>query len=137
MLLKTTLGKYHELYPGHTEFRVLYKMWRTHDESMGKGTRRVALQDMQSHETEIVLRGKDLPMELIDTMPVSFVKLDKDLKEAASTLSAAEARFIVDAYYTVQDYRIRFNNQIRALSQSGEPHELIKWHASKDRKSVV
>src|SRR5258708_3008525 len=69
------------------------------------------------------------PMELIDMMPVSFVKLDKDLKEAASTLSAAEARFIVDAYYTVQDYRIRFNNQIRALSQSGEPHELIKWHA--------
>src|SRR5258708_10991824 len=68
-------------------------------------------------------------MELIKMMAEPFVRLDKDLKSAAATLSAAEARFLVDAYYTVQDYRIRFNNQIRALSQSGEPHELIKWHA--------
>jgi Transposase IS116/IS110/IS902 family len=56
-----------------------------------------------------------------------FTKLDKDLKTAATTLTAHEARFLVDSYYSIQGYRIRFGNQIRAMSESGEPHELTRW----------
>lgn len=56
-----------------------------------------------------------------------FAKLDKDLKNAAKTLSPNEARFLVDSYYAIQAYRIRSGNQIRALSESAEPHELLRW----------
>jgi len=56
-----------------------------------------------------------------------FTKLDRDLKKAAQTLTDNEARYLVDAYYAIQGYRIRFGNQIRALSESGEPHEVIRW----------
>jgi len=65
---------------------------------------------------------------MLDTVHLEpFVKLDKDLKRAATTLTPNEARYLVDAYYQVQGYRIRFGNQIRALSESGEPHDLIRW----------
>lgn len=56
-----------------------------------------------------------------------FQMLDRDLQAAASTLTPNAARYLVDFYYAVQNYRIRFGNQIRALSESGEPHELIVW----------
>lgn len=71
-------------------------------------------------------------MTTIDTPEVEaalepFVKLSRDLKKAAETMSQNEARFLVDSYYQVQGYRIRFGNQIRALAESGEPHDLIRW----------
>lgn len=57
--------------------------------------------------------------------PIS--RLTKDLKTAAVTLSPKEARFIVDAYYTFQEYRKASGNQVRALTASGEPHDVIAW----------
>ena len=57
--------------------------------------------------------------------PIS--KLTKDIKEASVTLSRDEARFLVDAYYMMQDDRIRTGGQIRALTESGEPHEVLAW----------
>lgn len=57
----------------------------------------------------------------------SAARLTKDLRVAARTLTVAEARYLVDAYYTMQDQRIRASNQVRALSASGEPHEVIRW----------
>ena len=54
-------------------------------------------------------------------------KLRKDLREAARTLSAREARFLVDAYYMIQDQRIEAQNQVRALNESQEPHEILDW----------
>lgn len=56
-------------------------------------------------------------------------KLTKDLREAAITLSKDEARFLVDAYYSMQEDRIRSAAQTRALSESGEPHSVVKWLA--------
>jgi hypothetical protein len=53
----------------------------------------------------------------------SLLKLSKDLKNSAKTLSRNEARFLVDFYYQIQDYRIRASNQIR----EDEPQELIGW----------
>lgn len=61
-------------------------------------------------------------------------RLTRDLKKAATTLSAGEARFLVDAYYSMQDQRIRTNNQIRALSESGEPHSVIAWYAKQSEQ---
>jgi len=54
-------------------------------------------------------------------------RLARDLKRAAVELSANEARFLVDAYYQMQDNRIRSDGQIRALEKSGEPHGILDW----------
>ena len=60
-------------------------------------------------------------------------KLTKDLRAAARTLGPAEARFLVDAYYKVQEDRIRSAHQVRALAEPKgeeaipEPHEVISW----------
>jgi hypothetical protein len=56
-------------------------------------------------------------------------RLSRDLKKAAATLSANEARYLVDAYYAMQGDRIRSANQVRALTASEEPHQTIAWLA--------
>ena len=56
-------------------------------------------------------------------------RLTKDRKQAAATLSVDEARYLVDAYYQLQRDRIRSDNQVRALTTSGEPHDTIAWLA--------
>lgn len=58
------------------------------------------------------------------------LRLTKDLKEAAATLSTAEARYLVDAYYQMQHDRIRADAQIRSQEQSQEPHEVLGWLGS-------
>jgi len=57
----------------------------------------------------------------------SITRLTRDLRKAAATLSDAEARFLVDIYYQMQDQRIRGNNQVRA--QEDEPHSVLLWFA--------
>jgi hypothetical protein len=57
--------------------------------------------------------------------PIS--KLTRDLKESAKLLSPTEARYLVDAYYTIQDYRKASASQVRELTKSAEPCELISW----------
>jgi hypothetical protein len=52
-------------------------------------------------------------------------RLSKDLRVASKLLTSTEARYLVDAYYTIQEVRKRFANQERALEASGEPHEMI------------
>jgi len=56
-------------------------------------------------------------------------RLTKDLKAAAKLMSPAQARFFVDAYYSIQENRKREANQLRALAEAepNEPHELIEW----------
>jgi hypothetical protein len=54
-------------------------------------------------------------------------RLTRDLKKAATTLSPQEARYLVDAYYIIQEYRTTTANQVRALGKSDEPHEVITW----------
>lgn len=62
--------------------------------------------------------------------PESIKRLKKDMRQAAATLSDDEARFLVDSYYIMQEGRKRSNNQVRALSESGEPHTILQWLAS-------
>ena len=42
-------------------------------------------------------------------------KLRSDLKQAAKTMSAEEARYLVDLYYQIQDFRKASGNQIGAI----------------------
>lgn len=51
------------------------------------------------------------------------------IRDAARTLSHDEARFLVDAYYMMQDDRKRSHNQVRALDESQEPNAVLAWLA--------
>ena len=64
---------------------------------------------------------------------VPLKKLTRDMINAEHTLSTGEARFLVDSYYTMQEGRIRAANQIRALANSGEPHDVLRWLATENR----
>lgn len=57
----------------------------------------------------------------------SIDRLTRDLRAAAQTMSAEEARYLVDYYYITQGDRIRANNQLRALRETGEPGTLLLW----------
>lgn len=67
------------------------------------------------------------PSELEALEPLR--RLTRDLKAAAKTLSHAEARYLVDAYYNWQADRIRSAHQVRQLSKGDppEPHEVLSW----------
>jgi hypothetical protein len=54
-------------------------------------------------------------------------KLSKDIRTASKTLSNQEARYLVDTYYNLQDFRKATGNQIRALGESKEPNESIQF----------
>lgn len=57
-------------------------------------------------------------------------RLTRDLTKASATLSDQEARYLVDAYYMMQDDRKRAHNQVRALGESAEPHGVLAWLAT-------
>ena len=59
-------------------------------------------------------------------------KLSRDLAKASFTLSVDEARYLVDAYYMIQEYRKATKNQVDSLVKSGEPHDVIKWLFDQD-----
>lgn len=54
-------------------------------------------------------------------------KLSRDLRAAAKTLGVREARYFVNAYYDMQDYRIAAANQQRKLLEGEEPSEYMTW----------
>jgi hypothetical protein len=69
-------------------------------------------------------------------------RISKDLREAARRLTWQEARFLVDAYYSMQRDRIRAGNQLRATASGAsnkegpeangedwipEPNSVLKW----------
>lgn len=67
-------------------------------------------------------------------------RLSRDLAKAAATLSDAEARYLVDAYYQMQENRIRADGQIRSMKKSEEeedgvveePHLVLNWLSSQN-----
>ena len=64
---------------------------------------------------------------IVDEYKQSIERLTKDLREAARTLSAREARFLIDAYYQMQRDRIRSAHQERTLAAGAEPHAVLGW----------
>jgi len=59
--------------------------------------------------------------------PEAIQKLSRDLRNAAKTLGVREARYFVNTYYDLQDYRIASANQQRKLLEGQEPSEFITW----------
>ena len=49
------------------------------------------------------------------------------INSAKAGMSASQARYLVDLYYTVQDYRIRAANQERAQDEAEEPSAMVAW----------
>lgn len=72
------------------------------------------------------------PMELQSQRwaPEPLQKVRKDLREGVITLSLQEVRFLVDLYYSAQDFRISSANQVRALGLGDEPDNLLEWAVS-------
>lgn len=66
-------------------------------------------------------------VNLHEELRESIKRLTKDLKEAARTMGPAEARFLVDAYYIMQEQRKRSANQLLALTKTDEPHLVLDW----------
>lgn len=63
-------------------------------------------------------------------------KLKRDIKASAATLGEQEARYLVDLYYQMQDFRIQASNQARVLTETDEKesHETISFLAENYRK---
>jgi hypothetical protein len=59
----------------------------------------------------------------------SVQKLTRDLRKAALTMGPAEIRYLVDGYYSIQEYRKASRNQVRASKDAGEPGEIIGYIA--------
>ena len=68
---------------------------------------------------------------VLDLTPSRLIKADARL--AAIKLSAHEARYLVDTYYQKQEDRKRSTNQVRALSESGEPGFAVAYLAREAR----
>lgn len=64
----------------------------------------------------------------MDMTPID--RLSRDIAAAARTLTDDEARYLVDAYYIMQEDRKRANNQVRALGESAEPNSVLQWLAT-------
>jgi len=62
-----------------------------------------------------------------------FQKLSKDIRTAVRTLDRREARYLVDTYYQMQEYRISSDNQVRSMATDGEPHETLSFFGDQMR----
>lgn len=64
-----------------------------------------------------------------------IARLTRDLANASITLSDAEVRFLVDAYYSMQDNRIRADGQVRSMEKQElpEPHLVLSWLSEQNR----
>lgn len=65
----------------------------------------------------------------------AILELTKDLRKAAETMTATEARFLVDCYYQMQENRIRADGQIRSMDnpkgdKPREPHAVLGWYSN-------
>jgi len=67
-------------------------------------------------------------MEQQETTHEPIRRLRADLrKAAASAMSIQEARYLVDLYYQMQDFRVASAAEVRAMSKSGEPVTVVDW----------
>jgi hypothetical protein len=54
-------------------------------------------------------------------------RLTKDLKESSKLLTPAQARYLCDTYYQIQELRKATSNQTRALEKSEEPNLVTQY----------
>jgi hypothetical protein len=68
-----------------------------------------------------------------DTILEPIKRLSRDIRQAALTLGDEEARYLVDAYYLIQDDRKRSFAQQRTLQENAEPNQVIQWLAEQSK----
>ena len=54
-------------------------------------------------------------------------KLNRDLRAAARLIGRNEARYLVDIYYQIQDFRVSSGNRHRTSTEAGKPSKLLEW----------
>jgi hypothetical protein len=62
-----------------------------------------------------------------DDFTAAVARLTRDLRNASAELSEREARYLVAAYYNLQELRIRSAAQERKLEDQALPHLVISW----------
>ena len=75
--------------------------------------------------TTSVERNPNIYADFFAASELSSALTRKDIRKASETLGRVEARFMVDYYYTMQRDRIRFDNQVRSMTKSGEPNMIL------------
>lgn len=77
--------------------------------------------------TDIEIYEGPLASDEIEIGLEPLTRLTKDFKLAAQRLTPGEARYMVDLYYQVQDFRIQSKNIIRSGDDSAEPNFFVDW----------
>src|SRR3990172_1798511 len=72
-------------------------------------------------DNHIQMEPEDLLQELLS------IKLDAALRESLEFMDREQARFLIDNYYNLQRWRIRYCNQTRKLEERSVEHGVIKW----------
>src|SRR5262245_27076924 len=70
---------------------------------------------------------KEQQMSDVGELRESVRRLTRDLVLASASMGEQEARFLVDAYYQMQEQRKRSDNQTRQMGE--EPHAVLAWLA--------
>jgi len=76
------------------------------------------------------MHGRDVAIVIAtpdETAAAVVRRLHSDLLRAATTLDLKEARYLVNTYYAMEESRNAAGKQVRALSQSDEPHAVLAW----------
>lgn len=71
----------------------------------------------------------------METTIEPIARLTKDIREAAKNLTDDEARFLVDLYYQIQDFRIGAASQVRSMEKTQEPVFVLTW--SRDTMETI
>ena len=66
------------------------------------------------------------PVPEVELKPL-VERINRDLKAAMKLLTPRQAKYFVNAYYQVQDYRIASAAQFREMEKMGEPNDAVTW----------
>ncbi len=75
----------------------------------------------------MTIRVTDMTSPAAVVPPQAVTRINKDVALASVTLSGGEVAYLVDAYYRMQNARIRAGNQRFAATRDKEPHALLSW----------
>lgn len=79
------------------------------------------LQDEVNGQKEIIATLQ----KMVDRAEAPLGRLSKDLRKASALIKRREARYLVNTYYQIQDFRIASASQIRAMGD--EPCNVLNW----------
>lgn len=63
----------------------------------------------------------------------SVARMKRDIAASASTLTREQSRFMVAAYYEMQDNRKASDQRANALDDNGQPNSVVEWLADQNR----